>query len=120
MHPVQLPASPSKPRVTKSDSEEKRNSGAGILEFTPARAGMDVTPLNLVFKESPASSPKLSHSNRLSKMTFIYSFKFSNNKLDTHLSFCFPVLVAKLIDISLNCYICLFNILMQATDCVVG
>lgn len=68
IHPYQPPVQPQapKPRLVQSDSDEKRNSGAGILEFTPARAGMDVTPLNLDFKESPAASPKLSHSSRLS------------------------------------------------------
>ena len=69
VHPIpQAQATPPKARLVQSESDEKRNSGAGILEFTPARAGMDVTPLNLDFKESPAASPKLSHS-RLSRFT---------------------------------------------------
>lgn len=32
-----------------SSEEEIRESGTGILEFSPAKAGMDVTPANFEF-----------------------------------------------------------------------
>ncbi|XP_055959175.1 potassium voltage-gated channel subfamily H member 7 [Patella vulgata] len=39
----------------ESSEEDVRESGAGILEFSPAKAGMDVTPANFDFKDPRAA-----------------------------------------------------------------
>ncbi|XP_067933844.1 potassium voltage-gated channel subfamily H member 6-like [Watersipora subatra] len=62
VHPLPKQSASAKLR-SLGDSEEKRHSGVGILEFTPARAGQDVTPLGLNFRDSsPGMSPKLQSS----------------------------------------------------------
>jgi len=64
-HPLNTSTPLTKAR-SAAEVDDKKSSGVGILELTTARAGLDVTPLGLDFKESPAASPKLS-SSRLSK-----------------------------------------------------
>ncbi|KAF6040258.1 hypothetical protein EB796_001472 [Bugula neritina] len=60
-HPLNTSTPLTKAR-SAAEVDDKKSSGVGILELTTARAGLDVTPLGLDFKESPAASPKLSSS----------------------------------------------------------
>ncbi len=46
--------------MTEEESADLRNSGRGILEFTPSRAGFDVTPANYDFRERFERSRALS------------------------------------------------------------
>lgn len=76
IHPAPVKPLPSQNKALEDDT--RRHSGVGILEFTPARAGQDVTPLNLDFKDSPAVSPKLPTS-RLSKFCHFKAWFKTNN-----------------------------------------
>ena len=48
------------------DDEDFRESGAGILEFSPQKAGLDVTPANFNFEREPR--PEKRHSGALSSI----------------------------------------------------
>lgn len=65
-------------RQPVAEGDEKKSSGAGILEFTPARAGQDVTPLGLDFRPaSPANSPKIITASKLSKILILFRLPLS-------------------------------------------
>ncbi|XP_065350097.1 potassium voltage-gated channel subfamily H member 7 isoform X3 [Cloeon dipterum] len=53
---------------SSEDHSEFDKSGHGILEFSPDKAGRDVTPLNLDFKEEPKSSALNSLSGMLNQL----------------------------------------------------
>ena len=63
MHPNKMVHAPMEyPIEYQSDEDDViRESGAGILEFTPAKAGMDMTPANFNF-ESKDDKKKLTTS----------------------------------------------------------
>ena len=59
-----------------TSDEEIRESGAGILEFSPAKAGQDVTPANYNFqpKERKRSSGGFTHLAGEKQIPYFYQF----------------------------------------------
>lgn len=73
-----------------ADSTTHRPSGIGILEFTPDRAGLDVTPANL-YEGSPDRNAAR-YSSRLSTVAGMYRHRASRDK---GLLFSFSLFVTK-------------------------
>ena len=67
--------------LSSDDDEMPRNSGTGILEFSPDKAGLDVTPANFDFHRAKGPEKKAQHPGTLSTIAGKYFVPISLCKI---------------------------------------